>query len=196
MNIDKTKLQAAILFSAVKDVRYYLNGVLFDKKGYIVATDGHRAIAINQAERICQDFIVPIELIQKALKVSSKDAETVELLLLDDGYVSIDGLKDKLIDGRYPDWQAVVPVSANQDNYVQSPARINPDYVLDAVKASRLIKNEGGKFKSPLLFKGLRPKGIDDMSWAEGCALLNDRCAVHFGAEFTIVLMPCKIGVK
>jgi len=197
MNINKKTLQAVILFSAVKDVRYYLNGILFDKSGYVVATDGHRAIAVQCELDIPQSFIVPIELIQKALKVSDKNAETVEIEV-DFNYsnkdinLSLDGIKGQAIDGVFPDWKAVIPTNANQDDYVQSPALINPDYVMDAVKANRALNDIGGKFKMPLLFKALRSKNFDDMAWAVACAELNNRCAVHFGAYFTIVLMPVR----
>lgn len=200
MQIDKKQLKAALLFAAVKDVRYYLNGVYFDKRGYIVATDGHRAIAIETPLDIAESFIAPSGLIEKALKVSDKGNEFIELEVeFSTGYnsqatIKMDGIKDFGIDGKYPDWQAVIPVKANQADYVQTPALLNPDYNMDAVKASLILKGLGNvKYKNPLLFKGLSPKNIDDLPWAEACAYLNKVCAVHFGDNYTIVVMPTKL---
>ena len=178
-------------------MRYYLNGILFDKSGYVVATDGHRAIAVQCELDIPQSLIVPIELIQKALKVSDKNAETVEIEIEfksqhRDFDLSVNGLKGRAIDGVFPEWKSVIPTGANQDDYVQSPALINPDYLMDAVKATRALSDIVGKFKMPLLLKALRPKNFDNMGWAVACAELNNRCAVHFGAYFTIVLMPVR----
>jgi len=200
MQIDKKQLKAALLFSAVKDVRYYLNGIYFDKRGYIVATDGHRAIAIETPLDIAESFIMPSGLAEKALKVSDKGNEFIELEVEFTGthnpqaIIKMDGIKDFGIDGKYPDWQAVVPVKANQDDYVQTPALLNPDYNMDAVKACLILNGLGNvKYKPPLLFKGLRPKNIDDMPWAEACAYLNKVCAVHFGSHHTIVVMPTRL---
>jgi hypothetical protein len=199
MQIDKKQLKAALLFSAVKDVRYYLNGIYFDKRGYIVATDGHRAIAIEAGQTWQESFIVPSGLVEKALKVSDKGNEFIELEVEFNGtyspqaIIKMDGIKDFGIDGKYPEWQAVVPVKANQDDYVQTPALLNPDYNMDAVKANILLCGLKGSNKLPLLFKGLRPKNIDDMPWAEACAYLNKVCAVHFGSHHTIVVMPTRL---
>jgi hypothetical protein len=200
MQIDKKHLKASLLFSAVKDVRYYLNGIFFDKRGFIVATDGHRAIAINTGNTFERSFIVPSGLVEKALKVSDKASEFIELDVEFTGThnaqatVKMDGIKDFAIDGRYPDWEAVIPHNANQGEYVQTPALLNPDYNMDAVKASNIIKGLGNvRYKSPLLFKALRPKNLDDMPWAEACASLNKGCAVHFGDSFTIVVMPTRL---
>lgn len=200
MKIDKKGLQAALLFAAVKDVRYYLNGVYFDKRGYLVATDGHRAIAIETGQTWLESFIVPSELIAKALKVSDKHIEDVDIEI-DFGEttmafvdVSIDGIKGQTIDGKYPDWEAVIPVKDNKNDYVQSPATLNPDYYMDAVKASRiLLGTDRTKYKSPILFKGLTSKSFYSLSYLEACAWLNSVTCVHFGEQFTIVVMPCRI---
>ena len=199
MQIDKKHLKASLLFSAVKDVRYYLNGIFFDKRGFIVATDGHRAIAINTGNTFERSFIVPSGLVEKALKVSDKASKFIELdvdfvgQFSDQATIKMDGIKDFAIDGRYPDWEAIIPYNANQDEYVQTPALLNPDYVSDAVKAHKAIYGISSKMACALMFKALRPKNLDDMPWAEACASLNRVCAVHFGDSFTIVVMPTRL---
>jgi len=200
MIVQKKHLQAALLFAATKDVRYYLNGVLFDKSGYIVATDGHRAIAIDAIKETCawlESFIVPSELIQKALKVSDKNVDAVELEIdfsqtSRDYTVSLDGIKGICIDGRYPEWQAVIPHKANPKDYVQSPAILNPEYHMDAVKAHKIMLELGKNAVCAFPFKTLRPKGLDDLPWNDACALLNNQCCVYFGDGFTFVVMPTR----
>jgi hypothetical protein len=138
---------------------------------------------------------VPSGLVEKALKVSDKGNEFIELEVeFSTGYnaqaiIKMDGIKDFGIDGKYPDWQAVVPVKANKDDYVQTPALLNPDYNMDAVKANALLYGLKGNNKLPLLFKGLAPAKFNELSYAEACAHMNKVCAVHFGSHHTIVVM-------
>lgn len=105
---------------AQQDVRYYLNGLLLDIQGNrlrAVATDGHR-LALCEVETetdpaaLAQQLIVPRKGIQELLRlVLDSDAETI--LRIGTNHIQA-GLEDirftsKLIDGKFPDYQRVVP---------------------------------------------------------------------------------------
>jgi len=104
---------------AQQDVRYYLNGLLFEVGSGVlrtVATDGHRLAVCELKEDIKinenQQVIIPRKGVTEILKLldSSDSPVTVQL---GSNYIRI-GVGDvtftsKLIDGRFPDYQRVLP---------------------------------------------------------------------------------------
>jgi len=117
----KTLLEKTQFCMAQQDVRYYLNGLLFDLSGKrlrAVATDGHR-LAIGEvnlgspAEKD-QQLIVPRKGVQELIRFLEDTAEDAQLQT-SANHLRIT-LKDltftcKLIDGRYPDYTKVIPSS-------------------------------------------------------------------------------------
>ena len=63
-------LRAALICASTEQVRYYLNGVYVDPKGYLVSTDGHRAfigkIELSGAPAF-DGWIIPRDAIKRAL---------------------------------------------------------------------------------------------------------------------------------
>lgn len=112
---------------AHQDVRYYLNGLLLDiGDGALqaVATDGHRlAIAVmpGEAREASRQVIVPRKGISELLRLlgSGEDevtidvgANAIQVTLPDVCLIS------KLIDGKFPDYQRVVPKEEDSDKTV------------------------------------------------------------------------------
>ncbi len=104
---------------AQHDVRFYLNGLLFELTGRgarAVATDGHRLaladsdtpIAVDQPKRV----IIPRKGVQELQRLLNNNDEPVSLELGDNHlrvtFASI-RLTSKLIDGQYPDYTRVIP---------------------------------------------------------------------------------------
>ncbi|MDR9433248.1 MAG: DNA polymerase III subunit beta [Spiribacter sp.] len=104
---------------ALQDVRYYLNGLLVElepKHLRAVATDGHRLalaelspeLSIEEATQV----IVPRKGIQEMLRLLEDTDEQVEVVL-GTGHVQVTlpdiRFTSKLIDGRFPDYQRVIP---------------------------------------------------------------------------------------
>lgn len=104
---------------AQQDVRYYLNGLLLEitgKKIRAVATDGHR-MAISESildknVKAEKQVIVPRKGIQEILRLLGDSEDQVELefganhiRLRAADYI----FTSKLIDGRYPDYNKVIP---------------------------------------------------------------------------------------
>ena len=112
--LDKTSFSMAN-----QDVRYYLNGLLFefhDGSLTTVATDGHR-LAVCDLDTdlgVAQDrqLIVPRKGVLELSRMLSDSADLVELALGKNHVRLVKGstiFTSKLIDGRFPDYQAVIP---------------------------------------------------------------------------------------
>lgn len=128
-------VQAGVLRSALErtgfamaqnDVRYFLNGLLFDVEGQrlrCVATEGHRlALAersLAEAVGRARQFIVPRKAVLEIQRILA-ELEDEEALRLEVGpnllRLQVKGLcfTSKLIDARYPDYQAVIPINAER----------------------------------------------------------------------------------
>lgn len=104
---------------AHQDVRYYLNGMLFEIGSdslRLVATDGHRLALCDQKGDIKnkenQQVIVPRKgVMELARLLEESEAEAKVQLGANYIRVTTDGISftSKLIDGRFPDYQNVVP---------------------------------------------------------------------------------------
>ena len=102
---------------ASQDVRQYLNGVLFDFIGdrlNVVATDGHR-LAFDQmpfsGSLLAKQMIIPRKTIAEMRKILGGE-EQISLKVgerLFEMRTGSIGLKSTIIDGRYPDYQKVIP---------------------------------------------------------------------------------------
>ena len=131
-------------FMAKKDVRYYLNGLLLTRSDTglrAVATDGH-ALAICDAPGIGPESaaIVPRDAVEWAIKAGGE--VTLSWDGLDATATASNGasLPFKMIDGRFPDYQAVVPML--QDDRTKMPA-FNPDILGLFAKSKAALKNAG-----------------------------------------------------
>jgi len=132
---------------AQQDVRYFLNGLLIEiRNDHIlsVATDGHRlaktqigthALGIDLVQSIVPRKAV-LE-ISKFLDASSEDPVTVKLnashILIQSGdfmFIS------KLIDGRFPDYEKVIP--ANLDKNIM----INRANLIEILSRAAILSNE------------------------------------------------------
>lgn len=108
---------------AQQDVRYYLNGLMLEMSGDRlrgVATDGHRlALCELQAQvggEQSEQVIVPRKGIQELGRLLDESAEPAAEVQVGSNHVRIQlpGLRftSKLIDGRFPNYERVVPESA------------------------------------------------------------------------------------
>ncbi|WP_393950318.1 hypothetical protein [Kluyvera intermedia] len=110
MIIQSKLIRAALVCAAHKDVRYYLNGIHITPK-YIEATNGHVALRMKHGIRTKKNIVVQFE-----APVPAK-AETTELVFNKEAFaihrdalnrrISITGIK--LVDGRFPDMDRVMP---------------------------------------------------------------------------------------
>jgi len=131
---------------ANQDVRYYLNGLLMDLRGAelrCVATDGHRMAmaetALESAVKGNRQIIIPRKGVTELLGLfdSGEDVVTIEFssnhIRVRRGDVVF---TSKLIDGRFPDYEAVIPLGA--DKLVQ----VDRDTVRNALQRAAILSNE------------------------------------------------------
>lgn len=103
---------------AQNDVRYYLNGLLFqvaDGSLHMVATDGHRlATARCDCEAEDVQAVIPRDAVNALQRlISGSDGDVVLVFDHTGCAATVDGytLTTKLIDGKFPDWTRVIPAS-------------------------------------------------------------------------------------
>jgi DNA polymerase-3 subunit beta len=125
-NVLKSLLDATAFSMANQDVRYYLNGLLLDvNNGLIkaVTTDGHR-LAISEYQRddnndsdTSKSIIIPRKGVLELSRLLDASSEISLSLYLSDNHIRIQKedirFTSKLIDGKYPDYQAAIPAASS-----------------------------------------------------------------------------------
>ena len=128
----KELIERTAFAMAQQDVRYYLNGLLFDLRDNVlrcVATDGHR-LALCEAElqapvQTKRQLIVPRKGVLELQRLLEGGDRELELEL---GRSQIRVKRDdvtftsKLIDGRFPDYEAVIPIGADREVKIEREA--------------------------------------------------------------------------
>lgn len=129
---------------AQQDVRYYLNGVLLIIEGNklrTVATDGHR-LAYNSVEVIGnyekQEIILPRKTISELCKLLSDNDDVIEIeFSTQQMKTSFSGITiiSKVIDGKFPDYERVIPKYTNH-------LELNRLLVQQALQRVAILSNE------------------------------------------------------
>jgi len=120
------KLLFSVQYSmAQQDVRYYLNGVLLiveNNKIKVVATDGHR-LAYNSGtidySHEKQEIILPRKAVVELSKLLADSDESVELEFSQQQFKAMFSgitLTTKVIEGKFPDYERVIPKYDNHLN--------------------------------------------------------------------------------
>ncbi|MCK4709512.1 MAG: DNA polymerase III subunit beta, partial [Gammaproteobacteria bacterium] len=109
---------------AQQDVRYYLNGMLLELSGEkvrLVATDGHR-LALSEHETSTglnsdRQLIIPRKGVLELARLLTQSDEDV-MIKISQNHIRIETdnliFTSKLIDGKYPDYNRVIPVDGNK----------------------------------------------------------------------------------
>ena len=131
---------------AAQDVRYYLNGLLFDlseRTLRCVATDGHRlAMCESQLEGAPvgkRQIIVPRKGVTELQRLLEGGDRSLELEV---GRSHIRVKRDdvtftsKLIDGRFPDYAAVIPIGADRE------VLLDREVLRAALQRAAILSNE------------------------------------------------------
>jgi DNA polymerase III subunit beta len=130
---------------AAQDVRYYLNGLLLMVEGNelrAVATDGHRLAFASQVlngEFPRMEMIVPRKTILELNRLLADNDEVLNIdmtanqLKFKFGHVN---LVTKLIDGKFPDYQRVIPAS------LKNQLPVNRTQLMQAMQRVAILTNE------------------------------------------------------
>jgi DNA polymerase-3 subunit beta len=142
----KDLIERSAFAMAQQDVRYYLNGLLFDlgsERLRCVATDGHRLA-------LCEAVLPGGSGTQRQLILPRKGVlELQRLLEAGDGLVELElarnhlrmrrqdvSFTSKLIDGRFPDYEAVIPIGADKT------VVIDRETLRSALQRAAILSNE------------------------------------------------------
>jgi DNA polymerase-3 subunit beta len=119
----KTLLDKTHFSMAQQDVRYYLNGLLFELSGQqlrLVATDGHR-LALADAKlpdtvKTSLQVILPRKGVLELQRVLGNQGDVEITISSNHMRITVDGVRftSKLIDGRFPDYNRVIPQNPNR----------------------------------------------------------------------------------
>ena len=142
----KELIERTAFAMAQQDVRYYLNGLLFDlrdKTLRCVATDGHRlALCETELEATAgakRQIIVPrkgVTELQRLLESGDREIE------LEVGRSHVRVKRDdvtftsKLIDGRFPDYEAVIPIGADRE------VKVDREALRASLQRAAILSNE------------------------------------------------------
>jgi DNA polymerase-3 subunit beta len=142
----KELIERTAFAMAQQDVRYYLNGLLFDLREAslrCVATDGHRLAlceaALDAGGSTKRQIIVPrkgVTELQRLLEGGERELE------LEMGRSHLRVKRDdvtftsKLIDGRFPDYEAVIPIGADKE------VRIDREVLRASLQRAAILSNE------------------------------------------------------
>ena len=130
---------------AQQDIRYYLNGLLLVKEGNnlkAVATDGHRlgfALLPLKTTQEKKEIILPRKAVIELTKQlnESEDPVTIELLKNQIRFTfSNVVLVSKLVDGKFPDYNRVIPTG--QEKQIE----VNRILFLQTLQRASILSNE------------------------------------------------------
>lgn len=134
--------------SAIGDTRYYLNGIKLEldyrnQMLRMIATDGHR-LALHEITYPLitgGQFLLPNDAIKMLLKAIGKQHDQSLTLSFNDNKLLITAegwaLRASGIDGRFPDWQGVMPCEYFDNSIIQ----VNPEFV-QALKVVKQLGNQ------------------------------------------------------
>jgi DNA polymerase-3 subunit beta len=122
----KNLLDMTAFSMANQDVRYYLNGLLLEVRDdliKVVTTDGHR-LATSEYQRdddnatdSVKSIIIPRKGVLELSRILDSSSELPLTLFFSENHIRIQKedirFTSKLIDGKYPDYQAAIPMLNN-----------------------------------------------------------------------------------
>ena len=131
---------------AQQDVRFYLNGLLFDLRENAlrcVATDGHRLalceIGLEAGHAGKRQIIVPRKGVQELQRLLEGSDRLLDLEL-GKGHIRVKRddvtFTSKLIDGKFPDYEAVIPIGADRE------VKVDRELLRAALQRTAILSNE------------------------------------------------------
>jgi len=157
------QIKAALLFTGVRDIRSYLNGLCIEHgpRGVrMIATDGHRVFIANMGESGSSEkpvrYVIERRVLEAAVKMVGKnesvsiqwvqtmrpDPQRPGVVIVECAKITAAGIpttdvQDKF--GRFPDYERVIPASTTGEI-----AQLNARYLADAAKAKYLLNGGSG----------------------------------------------------
>jgi len=133
---------------AQQDTRYFLNGILIDLNGKdlrVVGTDGHRmavsesTLSETETSSATRQAIIPRKGVHEMTRLLTDTADLAEVRLAQSHIQVHTGqftFTSKLIDGKYPDYRKVVPISQNKQ------IKVDREILREALGRTAILSNE------------------------------------------------------
>ena len=142
----KRMLKQTVFCMAVQDVRYFLNGLLFEVSGNkirCVTADGHR-LALAESDYVNDQDINKQVLIPRKgileLQKMIRDQDQPVTIHAGRNHIRVDmdeiSMTSKLIDGRFPDYESVIPL--NMENQFSA----DKELLKKALQRVAILSNE------------------------------------------------------
>ncbi len=150
----KRMLKQTVFCMAVQDVRYFLNGLLFEvshNKLRCVSADGHR-LALSECDYVNESELNKQVLIPRKgvleLQKMIKDIDQTITLFIGNNHIKVQvehiAMTSKLIDGKFPDYEAVIPLNMEKQ-FVADKETLKKSLLRVAILSNEQYK--GVKFK-------------------------------------------------
>ena len=156
----KKLLEDTMFAMAQQDVRYYLNGLLFEVSNNslrAVATDGHRLalkeIALSKEIPEKKQVIVPRKAITELMRLLENSEDTMEILIGQNHIrLNIGDIRftSKLIDGKFPDYERVIPVE-EENTIIADREKLRQSLNRASILSNEKYKGIGVQIKNSLL---------------------------------------------
>lgn len=143
-NVFKKLLGAVQYAMAQQDIRYYLNGVLLVIEGNqikLIATDGHRLAYIStkiESEHGKREVILSRKTVSELFKLLNDNDDKIKLEIAEKQVrISFSDitLTTKVIDGKFPDYDRVIPKYTNH-------LTLDRQIILHALQRAAILSNE------------------------------------------------------
>lgn len=142
----KNTLDNTSFAMAQQDVRYYLNGLLFELEEdrlRAVATDGHRLALCDTEVETKQkkpiQVIVPRKGVTELLRLLHEGDQVIDVQISTNHIrIDLDGIRftSKLVDGKFPDYTRVIPPEND------TPIVANKDLLKQSLTRASILSNE------------------------------------------------------
>ncbi len=157
----KALLDESSFAMASQDVRYYLNGLLFEREDNqlrAVATDGHRlaygSLESNDKAAEKHSIIIPRKAVIELGRLLEESDEPVKIAFSSQQIkVELNNIHftSKLIDGQFPNYERVIPLSNDNDKVVVA----NRDELRQALSRVAILSSDKQRSVRINLEKGL-----------------------------------------
>lgn len=113
-SLDIDFLKRALAFAGKDDNRYFLNGILISKKGFMAASNGHALFKAPCSIRPKRDIIVSRTTMECFTSLQPRTSSAPVYFSINDMYISLTiksnrwAIKSSLIDGEYPKLSSII----------------------------------------------------------------------------------------
>lgn len=156
-------LAAVALASGVKDIRYYLNGVLLEVRAgraWLAATDGERMHVGQLSDTAHPDscVIIPIDTVKSLVK-AHKAHDVLSVQISGSKSFKVNDFEYIGVDGVFPDWRRAIP-KLNEDDSLPDFGFFDPALFQDVGRAAKLL----GVKKPTLSPHSIESSGMPDIN--------------------------------